>query len=166
MRIIFLSLLGLIIFYIFILFLKNWGFGFSYQESTSMTPGWYVTYPIFLKNNISRNNIILFKPDKNTENYMLSRSWILPGSPMMKYLKGLPGDFVCIRNTEIFINHKKIGDIQKLDSQNRPLPRLTFCQTLVHNQFFMMSTRVPNSFDSRYFGPIMREQMISKAIKL
>jgi len=159
----FLSLLGLIIFYFFILFLSYLGFGLSYQESTSMTPGWYFTYPI---NSLTRNNIILFRPDEHTENYMLERAWILPGSPIMKYLKGMPGDFVCIKNNQIFINQKEIGNIKKLDSKNRPLPDLTFCQTLVHNQFFMISTRVPNSFDSRYFGPITQEQMLAKAIKI
>ncbi len=159
-------LLVLLVFYLLILTLRDWGFGLSYQESESMTPGWYMTYPIFSLNNLNHGDIVLFRPNPNIENLMLSRGWILPDSPMMKYLRGLPGDFVCIQNNQLWINQVLIGPVAQKDSLGRDLPHWKFCQVLKPGQYLMISTRSTHSFDGRYFGWINQDQMIAKAIKI
>ena len=160
------SLLFLFLFGLLINFLKFFGFGLSYQESQSMTPGWYVAYPIFGFSKIKRNEKLLFQPNKITEDLMLERGWIAPHAFLMKYAMGVPGDFICIKKNYFWINGQKIGKIFQKDSLGRPLPKLKFCRVLEPKEYWMGSTRVMNSFDSRYFGVVNVNQIKSQVVKI
>ena len=46
------------------------------------------------------------------------------------------------------------------DSESRPLPRWRACRRLGEGEFFVFSNRIPNSFDSRYYGPVRREAIV------
>jgi type IV secretory pathway protease TraF len=46
------------------------------------------------------------------------------------------------------------------DSESRPLPRWRACRRLDAGEFFVFSNRIPNSFDSRYYGPVRREAIV------
>lgn len=158
-----LSLFFLAFLYVVISVLFDVGFGFSYQDSTSMPEGWYLTLPV---SQISPNEILLFRPPSSAEKIMLKHQWILPGAVMMKEAMGMPGDFVCIQGKSIMINERPIAKIISDYAPNHPLPHLSLCRSLSHNEYMMMSTHIPNSFDSRYFGPIKRSAIIARAIKL
>ena len=52
------------------------------------------------------------------------------------------------------VNGQWRGPTLSHDRAGRPLPVWTGCRPLGDGQYFMFSDHVPNSFDSRYFGPI------------
>ena len=39
-------------------------------------------------------------------------------------------------------------------------PRWRACRRLDAGEFFVFSNRIPNSFDSRYYGPVRREAIV------
>lgn len=146
--------------------LHVWGWGLSDQESQSMEPGWYLTYPVFFNHKIKTGDIVLFNPDKTTEQLMLARGWIGPNTPMMKYVRAESGDVVCIHDQALWMNQVLVGEIKQQDSLGRPLPQISFCRKLKEGEFFMVSTRRPNSFDSRYFGVVKLNQILARAVAL
>lgn len=44
--------------------------------------------------------------------------------------------------------------VQPRDRQGRVLPRRFGCHVFTKDEIFLVMTRVPDSFDGRYFGPI------------
>jgi type IV secretory pathway protease TraF len=58
------------------------------------------------------------------------------------------------------INGRDRAPIAVRDSCGVTLPRWTGCRRLGTSELFVFSDRVPNSFDSRYFGPIDRTSVV------
>jgi type IV secretory pathway protease TraF len=148
--IIFLSLLFLFLLALFchLLFLRN--YRLTDQNSLSMPQGWYWITPI--KFPIDRNETLVFEPPAEILLFLNQRGWLVPNDWLMKRAAGLPGDWVCIKNNNLWINTEEIAPILTKDKKNLPLPHLSFCRKLAHNEYFLISTYITRSFDSRYFG--------------
>lgn len=73
---------------------------------------------------------------------------------ILKAVGAMPGDLVCALGGELWINGKRRAGISAVDRNGRALPRWLGCRRLRAGELFAFSDRVPNSFDSRYFGPI------------
>ena len=52
------------------------------------------------------------------------------------------------------------------DRRGRALPRWHGCRTLADGQVLLVMTRVPDSFDGRYFGPTLKRDLLGRAIPL
>jgi conjugative transfer signal peptidase TraF len=74
--------------------------------------------------------------------------------PMLKMIAAGPGDRVCTLSRRVVINGALHGAIAETDRQGRELPHWRGCRMLATGELFALSDRVPNSFDSRYFGPV------------
>jgi signal peptidase I len=115
------------------------------------------------------------------------------GTRLVKRVVGLPGDTVELRNEQLIINGNPVeyapldaGLSEQLPAAERPgslfateklaghahvvmaMPRLpakrTFGPvTVPANRYFMMGDNRDNSFDSRYFGVVDRQQILGKA---
>jgi type IV secretory pathway protease TraF len=85
---------------------------------------------------------------------------------MMKHVFAVPGEFVCKRAGYLWIEHKKIAKVFRDYAPGKTLPSTPFCGVLKANEYLLMSTRVPNSFDGRYFGPIKKSAIFGQAVKL
>jgi type IV secretory pathway protease TraF len=59
------------------------------------------------------------------------------------------------------INGRRLVLVLTQDGDGRPLPRWEGDRTLAPGEFFVVSDRIPTSFDSRYFGPLTRDQIAS-----
>jgi type IV secretory pathway protease TraF len=81
----------------------------------------------------------------------------MPG-PLLKQVEAIGGDEIC-RTREpignISINGKVVAEVLDKDRQGRPLPAWEGCMRLVEGAYFLLQPH-PNSFDSRYFGPVLR----------
>jgi conjugative transfer signal peptidase TraF len=143
--------------------LKSLGFGITYAVSYSVPNGWYLLIPA---TTIKRYNIVQFKPPEATVTFLQKLHWAPKNALLVKYVYGLPGDFVCNKNASIWINNKLLGPIYNADKHGNALPKTNFCGKLPPEQYILLSTHINNSFDSRYFGPINRANIKSKAIPL
>ncbi len=80
--------------------------------------------------------------------------------PMLKTVAAGPGDQVCARDGRLVIAGRDRGAIAWTDREGRALPHWKGCRRLGASELFVFSDRVPNSFDSRYFGPIDRKDVL------
>ena len=66
----------------------------------------------------------------------------------------------------VFINELRVGSVQATDSLGRPMPTNTGCYRLQSGEYFLLSTAIKNSFDSRYFGPVVEDGILGVATPL
>jgi conjugative transfer signal peptidase TraF len=79
---------------------------------------------------------------------------------ILKPIAAGPGDFVDTSGGWLLINGQRIAPMPpQADSAGRPLPRWRESRRLSADEFFVFSNRIPNSFDSRCYGPIRRQQI-------
>lgn len=94
------------------------------------------------------------------------RGYLPDGVPLIKRVAGKAGDWVCGDSDTVMINGHAVASRIARDSENRSLPRWTDCRVLAESEVFLLMADVPDSFDSRYFGPIQIEQIIGRLVPL
>ena len=87
----------------------------------------------------------------------VGRDW-----PLIKRVRGLPGDMICRENETILINDMIVAEALKADSFGRELPVWTGCFTLKEDEFFLLNDH-PNSLDGRYFAATHRQDIAGSA---
>ena len=80
---------------------------------------------------------------------------------VIKRIAAGEGDRVCTTGPEgLAINGKPIAPIVAEDRFGRPLPHWRGCRALTAGEYFVFSNRIPNSYDSRYYGPVKSSDII------
>lgn len=86
---------------------------------------------------------------------------------LVKRVIGLPGDVIDIRDNKVWINDEALDEsayIYVWDSTWRVAGApIKYPYTVPEDHYFVLGDNRPESLDSRYFGPISRKQIISKA---
>ena len=83
------------------------------------------------------------------------RDWFI-----LKPIAAGPGDCVDTTKDWLVINGRKVAPMPPAsDGRGRPLPAWREARVLGPDEFFVFSNRIPNSFDSRCYGPIRRDQI-------
>jgi conjugative transfer signal peptidase TraF len=79
---------------------------------------------------------------------------------ILKPVAAGPGDLVDTSGAALFINGREIAPMPpERDAAGRTLPVWRGACVLGPDEFFAFSDRIPNSFDSRCYGPIRRAQI-------
>ncbi len=118
-------------------------------ELISSNPSYYDENPIL------RNDIILFQSPKED-----GKLWI-------KRVIGLPGETVTVKFGKIYINSEELLEKYVNDEKNQKVS-LKMNKTLVlrENQYYVLGDNRDNSYDSRFLGPINKELIKAKAIRI
>lgn len=125
--------------------------------SPSVAPGFYVKSSA----TPAVGSIIDFRIPESARGYIQARTgyggrdWYI-----LKPVAAGPGDRVDTTGTALFINGREIAPMpSERDTAGRPLPVWHMAHVLGPDEFFVFSDRIPNSFDSRCYGPIHRAQI-------
>jgi len=128
-----------------------------YPSSASLPAGPYVRS--FDQPDVGK--IIAFTPPEVAKRYWKTRGQGLPeGFLFMKPVIAGPGDRVCNSAEGLFVNDRLLALTASHDAIGQALPIWRGCGELVEGRYFMFSSHAPNSFDSRYFGPIKVEVIL------
>jgi len=85
---------------------------------------------------------------------------------VLKPIVAVCGDYVDTSGDWLRINGQRVAPIYTRDSTGHALPIWRASRRLEEDEFFTYSARVPNSFDSRYYGPIPRRDIVAVYIPL
>ncbi len=110
-------------------------------------------------------DIAVISPPDWVRLYASSRGYLPSDVWLLKPVLALSGSVVCRFRTHVFVDGKLAARAKILDSRKRPLPVWKGCRTLKSNEIFVLA-KPKNSFDSRYFGPLNRSQVIGTAIRI
>lgn len=128
-----------------------------YPITPSLAPGLYVR--TFESPKVGM--IAAFRVPEAAKRYKASIGEDVHGDFLfMKPIVAGPGNHVCQRLNGIYVNGVLMASAASQNRANRVPPTWRSCRQMANDEFFAMSTYVPNSFDSRYFGPIRLSQMM------
>lgn len=90
--------------------------------------------------------------------WAIARHYYKPGVNFCKWVLGVPGDTIIKKGRAISICHAgqciSAGVVMKTDSEGRPIFAAALPRVIPAGEYYFGSTRVPNSYDSRYLGLI------------
>lgn len=109
----------------------------------------------------SKGGIIAFQIPAIGRPYAAAHMPPLIRAGVIKRIAAGQGDRVCTTGPEgLAINGKPIAPIVNADRFGRPLPHWRGCRVLSAGEYFVFSDRIPNSYDSRYYGPVKTSDII------
>ena len=132
-----------------------------YNGSASAPIGWYGAQ----ENNIREGDYVLTWLPKKAQKLAIERAYLPPNVPLLKRVFALSGDHICVRNDTLFVNGSAVSQVQKYDSLGRELLAWNGCRDLKSHEYFLLQDH-PNSFDSRYLGPVKRDLIVTKVFPL
>lgn len=112
-----------------------------------------------------RGDFVLVRLPKSIEKLAAIRGYLPAGVPLIKRIAAVAGDDVCAFDGAIIVNGKIVARQRKVDRAGHSLPCWNECRELVQGEFFLL-TKAPDSFDSRYFGPVTSARVIGRLAPL
>ncbi len=105
--------------------------------------------------------IIAFRPPAAAWPYVGEALPARARTSILKTIRAGQGDQVCAERHVLAIKGHPVARIARADRQGRTLPGWSGCRRLGEGEYFVLSTRIPNSFDSRYYGPVRRGDILA-----
>jgi conjugative transfer signal peptidase TraF len=97
---------------------------------------------------------------------MAARRGYLPRwAYLLKPVAAVGGDHVCRLSGRVFVRRKFTARASATDNLGRPLPVWLGCRMLRSGEIFLLA-HGPASFDSRYFGPLLIERVVGRAMRV
>lgn len=128
-----------------------------YNPSPSIETGYYARTP----ETPATGKIIAFRVPTIGRDYAAIHMPYLIRGGIIKPVAAEAGDTVCTTGSGgLRINGKARAPIAEHDRHGLSLPHWRDCRALKAGEFFVFSDRIPNSYDSRYYGPVPASDII------
>jgi conjugative transfer signal peptidase TraF len=120
---------------------------------------------------LERGDVVLVCLPQSTAQLAHSRGYVPGGgrcvgglAPVGKLVMALPGDTVSVAPTGLSVNGSPVRHSSALDhdSEGRPLPRTPAGRWIVQSRTLWLVGTSSRSFDSRYFGPVPQDDVLSR----
>ena len=135
-----------------------------YNPSESAPLGWYRVEPFSV---ISRGDLVVSHLPEDASMFAAERGYLPSGIPVIKTVRALEGDTVCAVDGELLINGTPAVRLLSTDSLGRALPSpWKACRLLQPGEVLLLSDRTLDSFDGRYFGTVLKADILGRAILL
>lgn len=113
-----------------------------------------------------KGDFVLVRTPKPVSALASSRHYIPTNVPLLKRIAAIAGDHVCVARRVILINGHAVARQLGRDSSGRKMPLWQGCRLMHEGEYFLLMTEAPASFDGRYFGPVMRENLIGRLVPI
>jgi conjugative transfer signal peptidase TraF len=123
------------------------------NESPSLPEGLYRHRPDAL---IDRGAVVALRQPASARPW-LARLGVPAEVRLIKRVAGVPGDLVCA-DGRMLLSAFHAVPVRSHDPAGAPLPRWTDCRRLGPDELLVLGDTAA-SFDSRYFGPVRRDQI-------
>jgi len=121
-----------------------------YNASSSVPTGFYLTVGRSIPR---RGALMLVVLPERWQALAATRGYLPRGVMALKRIVAGPGDVACARGARIFLNGDLVATRAGRDAMGRLLPSWAGCVRLGRDRWFVLNPN-PQSFDSRYIGPI------------
>lgn len=128
-----------------------------YNPSPSAPVGWYRLRPDTYAH---RDDLVAALAPKSGAALAFERDYLPPNVPLIKTVWAVSGEQICHVDGQVLVQERPALIVLKHDVLGRALPLRSGCYELLKDEVFLVSTDVQTSFDSRYFGPVKRENLL------
>lgn len=139
---------------------------FIWNASASVPVGLYRIVPVDagMNGRIDVTDLAVVMPPDELATFLDDRGYLPRGLPLIKRVLALAGTTVCRSGARIVAHGTIYGEARDSDTHGRPLPVWRGCRTLGGGEAFFMNWESPDSFDSRYFGPLPLSTIVGRAV--
>jgi conjugative transfer signal peptidase TraF len=130
-----------------------------FNATASAPIGFYRVLPL---RPLQRGDLVLARTPVSVRSLAAERHYVPLKVPLVKRIAAMAGATVCAAGRAIIIDGRYVADRASADRQGRPLPAWTGCRVLAADEIFLLMEDVPDSFDSRYFGPVLVDAVIGR----
>ena len=130
-----------------------------YNASDSVPVGWYRISPA---NSLAPGDLVLVRLPPDAMVLAARRGYLPSTVPLLKTVAAIAPQRVCVRGDQVLVDGQLTARQLHRDRQGRALPAWQGCRRLVGDELFLLSNK-PESFDSRYFGPVSAGAVIGRA---
>lgn len=131
-----------------------------YNASDSVPTGWY---RIISVSSPAVGDLVLVRLPAHATTLAAQRGYLPKQVPLLKKVAAVPPQNICVRGDQVLVDRKVVVTRLHQDRQGRALPTWQSCRRLAGDELFLLSTTNPESFDSRYFGPVSASAVIGRA---
>lgn len=136
---------------------------FIWNVSASVPIGLYLIVPA---DRIEVTDLAVVMPPDELAGFLDERGYLPRGVPLIKRVLALGGTTVCRSGSSVIAYGMTYGNARAEDTRGHPLPVWQGCRRLGDGEAFFMNWDSPDSFDSRYFGPLPLSTVVGRAIPL
>lgn len=111
-------------------------------------------------------DLVAVRPSPALTRFMAERRYVEARALLVKPVAALAGTTFCRTNMRVTLDGRAVATVLQSDRFGRSLPRWSGCRRVARNQVVLIAPALRTSFDSRYFGPVDRAQVIGRAIPL
>ena len=112
---------------------------------------------------LTLNGWVVVSARSEAANWAASNGFTGPDWPLIKRIRGLPGDEICRENETILINQTQVAEAILNAPGGLELPRWQGCHVLQEGEVFLLNEH-PRSLDGRYFGVMKESDLDGTAI--
>jgi conjugative transfer signal peptidase TraF len=134
-----------------------------YNPTDSVPRGWYRVGSIDNAASLHVGSIVLARLPADFALFAGLRGYLPYGVPILKRVGAVAPQSVCIRGQTVRIDGATVATAQTRDGARRSLQAWSQCRRLAAGELFLLSDTNPDSFDSRYFGPIAASAVLGTA---
>ena len=134
-----------------------------WNASASAPIGLYAVSPSAA---LQRGDMVIAWPPAQARQLAARRHYLPSNVPLVKRVVGMAGDRICAVDRVVTLNGRPVAIRRAADAEGRDLPAWQGCIRLRPGMVFLLMTETPNSFDGRYFGATLAQDIIGKATPL
>lgn len=134
-----------------------------YNPSASVARGWYLIVPVA---RLKVGMLVIARLPVWAARLAAARDYLPITVPVIKRIAARGDEHVCERAGVLSIEGRPVARALTADSAGRPLPAWRECRDLRTNEFLLLGEGAADSYDSRYFGPVVASAIMGRAIPL
>jgi conjugative transfer signal peptidase TraF len=131
-----------------------------YNASDSVPIGWYRITAI---STVAAGDLLLVHLPPEVMALAAQRGYLPANVPLLKSVAAVAPQQVCVRDSQVRVDGQLVARRLRRDRQGRTLPAWRDCRRLTGEELFLLGSH-PESFDSRYFGPVSANAVIGRAL--
>jgi conjugative transfer signal peptidase TraF len=135
----------------------------AYNPTESVPRGWYWVSSTDNPASPHVGSIVLVRLSADVASFAGQRGYLPSGVPILKRVGAVAPQSACIHEQRVYIDGAVMATARTRDRTHRPLQAWPQCRRLSDGELFLLSDTNPESFDSRYFGPIAASAVLGIA---
>ncbi len=132
-----------------------------WNASASVPTGLYWIAP----GPVRRGDLVLIRLPPAIADLADQRGYLPRSAYLLKFVISVTGDRVCRFGDRLLVNGALRARAFARDRQHRHMPVWHGCHRLASGQVFVLAEE-PDSFDSRYFGPLSHRHIIGRGVRI